>query len=764
MHTQRNTLNIVPGGVPLSIHVTQYDEGSTYEFKVYSVPGQFDASDVVQVNIEGTKPDGYGIINACSFADGVVTYTIQQQLTAAAGAVRSKIVFYGESSKVLGSAVVNWIVDKAGVTNDTIISDSDISGMQEYVNQLGALVSNPVPVQTAAEMTNNNQIYVYEGSESGYTNGDWYYYNGTAWVSGGHYGSGGASVVVDPTLSITGAAADAKAAGDAVDELKSAITLLDETVVGEKNYIENKKLITATGTTRGNPIDDSNFSITELIPLSLIPSGTIVNVYYGSVPENTLFGIYDSQGTFLDAWTLQSTAENRYFTLSYTSHTDPTYFRFAFQKGYNAKITSNTGNVTYWKTNTSGGLVEDVVQVQDEIRELPATFMRTDSYVDFTMINRLNPSECETGYYMTAEGRKSENDSYFLTDYIPIKNGETLYAYRIDTGEQKAIKFVTAFDADKNVIPSLGSNTQVTSVAQSGDMAYVRLSVVYVNGDYGRMPTYTACMATLNPAYIPTYGNNPVFKSEYTRKVIRINSTDTEAAVITKMINAYKHGDCDVVFDRAVYTFGAELVKVATDYGMKWCEIPIGNNCRYYFNGATLTASIDLSQLTPAEGDDEFYCNLLGCQRKPSSYELHDGVLIATDTRYVVHDESSALSGSYKHLYQNIEMHYHTSQRQETIRKCIGGGTGESGVVEIIGCKFTTDGTDSCVSFHGNSTDVVGAEFDLNIRNSWFSNSVRGGALSTNQTARLFYTGNSAASEPNTYDRWTVTKFLNEVR
>jgi hypothetical protein len=138
--------------------------------------------------------------------------------------------------------------------------------------------------------------------------------------------------------------------------------------------------------------------------------------------------------------------------------------------------------------------------------------------------------------------------------------------------------------------------------------------------------------------------------------------------------------------------------------------------------------------------------------------------LIATDTRYVVHDESSALSGSYKHLYQNMEMHYHTNQRQETIRKCIGGGTGASGVVEIIGCKFTTDAVDVCVSYHGNGTDVNGAEFDINVRDSWFSNGMRAGELSASQTARLFYTGNSAMDEPSVYDRWTVTKFLNEVR
>ena len=44
-----------------------------------------------------------------------------------------------------------------------------------------------IKAKTASKMENLFSWYVYTGSETGYVNGDFYYHNGTEWVSGGHY-------------------------------------------------------------------------------------------------------------------------------------------------------------------------------------------------------------------------------------------------------------------------------------------------------------------------------------------------------------------------------------------------------------------------------------------------------------------------------------------------------------------------------------------------------------------------------------------------
>lgn len=59
---------------------------------------------------------------------------------------------------------------------------------QEIIDKLSAQIgSNHAPALKADDMKDITKIYVYTGSEPGYTYGDWYYWNGSEWVSGGPY-------------------------------------------------------------------------------------------------------------------------------------------------------------------------------------------------------------------------------------------------------------------------------------------------------------------------------------------------------------------------------------------------------------------------------------------------------------------------------------------------------------------------------------------------------------------------------------------------
>lgn len=59
-------------------------------------------------------------------------------------------------------------------------------------NKVSALSSGaPKVVSLVSSMTDKTKNYVYTGTESGYTSGNWYYWSGSFWVSGGTYQSTG---------------------------------------------------------------------------------------------------------------------------------------------------------------------------------------------------------------------------------------------------------------------------------------------------------------------------------------------------------------------------------------------------------------------------------------------------------------------------------------------------------------------------------------------------------------------------------------------
>lgn len=100
------------------------------------------------------------------------------------------------------------------------------TALQEYTTKLVAKLKTlfpgtPTAAATVADMTDHSKTYVYVGSETGYTAGDWYYWDGTAWTSGGPFQA--TSIITDTTLAVAGEAADAKATGDAIAAAKTAV-------------------------------------------------------------------------------------------------------------------------------------------------------------------------------------------------------------------------------------------------------------------------------------------------------------------------------------------------------------------------------------------------------------------------------------------------------------------------------------------------------------------------------------------------------------
>ena len=117
-------------------------------------------------------------------------------------------------------------VSETNAAKSESIASSSATQAAQSAKEAKAYVGSPLVANTISAMTDQTKVYVYTGSESGYTAGNWYYHNGSAWVSGGVYNS--SAVNVDKTLTQDGYAADAKVTGDAVDSLREDLDNMHE--------------------------------------------------------------------------------------------------------------------------------------------------------------------------------------------------------------------------------------------------------------------------------------------------------------------------------------------------------------------------------------------------------------------------------------------------------------------------------------------------------------------------------------------------------
>lgn len=192
MTNQTFSLDLIPRGIAPIVHVSQYDKGQTWTITLmenglaYTIPAG------VAVIILGTKPDGYGFEYPCTYDGSVVTSTVHQQMTAVEGDVQCEIRLQDDDD-IIGT--VNFIirVEPAALSDDTIISDSDIAAIEEAIelittipeieNELNAIkedaeawavgTKDGTPVSSTDPQYQNNAKYYAENCVGMITDAQW---------------------------------------------------------------------------------------------------------------------------------------------------------------------------------------------------------------------------------------------------------------------------------------------------------------------------------------------------------------------------------------------------------------------------------------------------------------------------------------------------------------------------------------------------------------------------------------------------------------
>lgn len=193
---------------------------------------------------EATFPNGVTYANDISVYQSILDYVVSNvgrigalanMVTAIADGIETETAERTAADETMSGQIETLTEDSTQYANDisalqaadvvkaaqiTALQNAD-TAMDERITEIQAAVGSPLTAATVSAMTDTSKIYVYTGSESGMTAGNWYYYNGTQWVSGGVYNS--VAIETDTTLTVSGKAADAKAAGDAIRDINSRL-------------------------------------------------------------------------------------------------------------------------------------------------------------------------------------------------------------------------------------------------------------------------------------------------------------------------------------------------------------------------------------------------------------------------------------------------------------------------------------------------------------------------------------------------------------
>lgn len=407
----------------------------------------------------------------------------------------------------LASALATKINNKANTSaladEATTRANADTT-LSNQITALQGTVGSPLVASTVVDMTDTTKVYVYVGSETGYTSGNWYYYNGTAWVSGGIYNA--VAVETDTTLSVSGMAADAKATGDQITDLNENLNSIDEALGKHEhstNYLNPNEIISDTQI-NANGLEET---YTGRNSSGWIPAKKGDTIYFSGINADgaliSVTGIsmlrlawYNSSKTFIGATTWAN---------SYTITADNVaYIRFTYVNSTTIASTRRLAIMFTMPTNVVDVMpyIEEGYEIVDStarnmIRQvIPDNFV--DAWGDSRIANGAGTTSVDEyladklGWYTTNHGYGGQGSGEIaikmgaMDCYVSLKNNQIVNGDNVIT----AIN-VNHGTASQNVM-------QNSSVATNG----VPCSIGGVDGylwNYGGTPKFTTA-STLSSA------------------------------------------------------------------------------------------------------------------------------------------------------------------------------------------------------------------------------------------------------------------------
>ena len=331
------------------------------------------------------------------------------------------------------------------------------------MGQIGA----PYIATTVAGMTDKTRVYVYQGSEPGYTSGNWYYWNGSAWTSGGTYNS--ATVNTDKTLTQSDKPADSAVVGKEIGSLKEDLDGFAYNYIKEKGYVAYET---------GNVQELGEVENTGFLP---IKKGMIIKVK-GIVfqpSDSRGLAIYNSQKLFISGF----------------QYNDNNEYEFDVNEdGYlRATIVGKQINVIA----NQNGIVKALIEVSEDAQKEIKREVNTLILEEYGEEKQLEITETKEGYAVKSDGSK-ENAGWISCLKFNCEAYQKIYTKNAHSHAN--YPWIVLYDSNNNVIKSVNMNEDFSAEIIAPN-----------NASYGWMNCYELVsyaqtqylFRTLNNEYLP---------------------------------------------------------------------------------------------------------------------------------------------------------------------------------------------------------------------------------------------------------------------
>lgn len=530
------------------------------------------------------------------------------------------------------------------------------------------------------------------------------------------------SPVVDSSLSISGAAADAKVTGDGLTDLKNATTKI-ETDLTRKGFMSND--ITweqgAIGL-HGDDVSDNRIRCNYLRFFAETVTITPNTGYWFTITEYS-----DDKQTIISqssSWIQSAT----------TITADPTHwYRFVVRYDNNYNILPSVG--TQLVIEYTDILKETVEKsnLYDYIHAPEVTPIITDLDTAFGSATLNGNTITVTGQNGGALTRRFTSVSEHVrinlsfTKTVPTAAVQLVYTTangdvytRLKTITENSFSGSVLFDPSYYAsLGALSYRILINSVdsATTGTIAISEIEVTEISG-YQTSELYDPAFTQMAKNIFDAIGyGNRVFEVGTGKEYTNIFTALTDAMVYENSFVYVSAGEYDLIQQYKEFYGDASYFENYSYSHSGMGGIFLKNNVHLIFD-ANNTVSMNY---TGSNTDVQNYFSAFNAGKK--GFTIENMNLETTNIRYAIHDEMNGSETPNHNVYKNCRIKHDSSGTTWGAHQCIGGGFGASSTIEIEGCYFNSVGANHAVSYHNsNKVGATNYKSKIEMHGCYFEN------------------------------------------